>query len=380
LSKSEKESRSAFNDSASFVRGIYFCILLAAFSLNAKVDLFAQGNEEISRFQFLKVKIDTNYIRSYSSNPHITFDIARRLEAIELQSPIRDTLALRYEVNSRFNVITSFDYRWLSIAFSLFNFQSLDGNKKGSSNTFSLRLNANGRRIWSTNFIQVNEGFHLSNPLTAYPLWNGLSDQYPQRPDMTSVTLFSNISYCFKPEQFSYRASLWQLDRQEKSAGSFITGLSMRVGVLLSDTNQTLVPTSLFDQYPVQTRLVEQRTSNLSFNFGYIHTFVYKRNWFLTIYLLPGLSFQNGIYRTQDLNFRSYQSEITGSSEFRFVLGHNGDTWFYGLSSHSFAYSGNQRMELRVNNSYSAFRIFCGYRFKAPDRTKGPKILRKIGL
>ena len=377
--KSEKESNSGYNDLAYFVkRCVFFSFVIAAF-IGSIYHVNAQSNENKSPFEFLKVKVDTTFIRSYSGRPHITFDIARRLEAIEIQSPTIETLLLRYEVNSRFNFITSFDYRWLSIAFSLFNFQPADGAQKGSSNTFSLRLNANGRRIWSTNFLQVNEGFHLSNPLAAYPNWNGLIDPYPQRSDMASVTLFSNVSYCFSPERFSYRASLWQLDRQEKSAGSFITGLSTRIGVLLSDTNQTLIPGPLYDQFPSQTRLIEQRISNLSFNFGYIHTFVYKRDWFLTIYLLPGLSFQNGIFRTEDLNYRSYRSEITGSSEFRFVLGHNGDTWFYGLSSHSFAYSGNQRMQLRVNNSYSAFRLFCGYRLKAPARTKA-KLLRKIGL
>ena len=341
---------------------------------------FSFGGITLNRDSLSGEKTDSLFIRKFRNHPQLLFEFARRRESFDLQSPVNDALMIRYEANTRVNFFGTFNYRWLSLSLGLFSFNATDGEKKGKSSQFSLRASYNGRRFWNSNFIQFTEGYYQVNPLVSNPAWNSSTDAYPQRPDMSSVTLFSNLLFCFKPEKFSYKAALWQLERQEKSAGSFVAGLSYRLSILTSDTDRTLIPVTLYDQYAPEYRMVAIQQSNFTFHGGYIHSFVNKRHWYLTIYFLPGISIENGFYLPQDLLLRNYKSQVSLASEFRFIIGYNGDRWFSGISSHSLSFSASRQQGMLVDNSFNYVRVFAGYRFNEVDRTKGSKLLRKIGL
>jgi hypothetical protein len=307
---------------------------------------------------------DTLYIRSFRRNPHLTFEFARRIQTIDIRSPKIEQTSIRYSPNSLFNFIASFDYRWLSLSLGLFKVQA-DANN-GSTSQFSLRASFNGKKFWNTNFLQVYQGFYLQNPDEIDPSGELANSSLRVRPDIGSITLFSNLAYCFNPEKFSYRAALWQLDRQEKSAGSFVAGASYRLNVMLSDSSIGMIPKQVEQDFAPGTRLVSQRLSNLTLHGGYIHTFVFSRYWFITLYLLPGLSSQGGVYLAEDGLIRKYRNRMIVANEFRFVAGYNEDTWFAGISTHSLTFSGNRKTEIWVNNNYNWFRLFVGFRFKAP--------------
>lgn len=331
-----------------------FLILLILFCLTEK-GLKAQ------------VSVDTNFIERFRDQPHLTFEFMRRGQAIELRSPSMPAARIVYHPNTLVNFNVSFDYRWLSLSVGLFRLKANPG--RGETSQFSLRASFSGKHIWNSNFIQVYNGFYLANPTLAEPEWTPGSP-YPLRPDLTSFTLFSNLDYCFTPQKFSYRAALWQLDRQRKSAGSFILGASYRLHLINSDNSRTLVPDSLFEVFEPRHRLVAQRISNLTFHGGYFHTFVIQKTWFISLYYLPGISIQNGIFLSGDGYTRNFRSKLSGASEFRFIAGFNGDNWFGGISHHSLAFTGNRNIEMWVEDNYSAVRIFAGYRFGAPARKK----------
>lgn len=342
--------------------------------------LFAQvsraGGPELKNINWQ----DSIYVKSYRSRPHLTFEFARRRQLIDIRNPNLDTLLFRYEPNTRTNFITAFDYRWLSVSLGLVSFPTTAGNRKGESSQFSLRASFNGKRIWNTNFIQYYSGFYLTNPASVQPDWNVATDTFPQRPDVNTTTIFSNAYYCFKPEKFSYRAALWQLDRQERSAGSFLAGLSMRIFALNSDSMVTLIPPQALSLFDPQYRIIAQRTTNFSLNVGYVHTFVYNRSWFLTLYFVPGLSLQSSYYLSDDQVIRADRSQFTGSSEFRIIMGYNGEKWFAGLSSYSISFSGNRKLGVWIDNSYTWFRLFAGFRLNPPNPNRKAKLLDRIGL
>lgn len=319
---------------------------------------------------------DSSYIRSLRNHPHFTFELARRMQSIQIRNPANESQVIRYEPNSLSNFLVSFDYRWLSLSLGLLRLKV--DPAKGNTSQFSLRASFNGKRIWNTNFLQAFQGFYLANPQQVDPQWTTQAG-YTIRPDIATLTLFSNIDYCFSPERFSYRAALWQLDRQERSAGSFIAGASYRFNLMMSDTSQTLIPPQLLDGFSISNRIIAQRIVNLSFHGGYIHTFVLEKNWFLTLYFLPGISFQGGQYYSEDKLLRNYRSKLTGASEIRIIAGYNGEKWFTGLSSHTLSFSGNKAVNMWVDNQYSWFRLFAGFRLKAVNREKR-NFLRKIGL
>jgi hypothetical protein len=311
---------------------------------------------------------DTTFIKSFRVHPHLTFEFARRVQTIEIRSPKNDLTYIRYAPNSLFNLVASFDYRWLSVSLGLLKIPADVDN--GQTNQFSLRASFNGRRIWNTNFLQVYQGYYLQNPDQIDPSGELAKSNLRVRPDISSITLFSNLAYCFNPEKFSYRAALWQLDRQEKSAGSFVAGASYRLNIMLSDSSTGMIPKQLEQDFEPGRRLVSQRLSNLTFHGGYIHTFVFKKYWFITLYLLPGISTQGGTYLAEDGLVRKNSNRITVANEFRFIAGYNADAWFTGLSTHTLSFSGNRRLEIWVDNNYTWFRVFAGFRFRAPGPRK----------
>jgi len=323
---------------------------------------------------------DSTYILSLKHRPHLTFEFARRLQSIQIRNPLVESVFVQYDPNTSTNLMASFDYKWISLSVGLVNFNADDSFRKGNTEQFSLRASFNGKRFWNTNFIQWYQGFYLANPGIANKNWDPIIDPYPYRPDISSVTLFSNLHYCFNPSKFSYRASLWQLDKQKKSAGSLITGVSYRLNVITSDTNQVLIPPSLENSFEPQYRFNAQALSNFTFHFGYIHSFVFKKNWFLTLYFLPGISFQNGNYQVRNQLPTTERSQMVGASEFRFILGYNSDKWFAGLSSHSLSFTGNERLQIWIDNNYTWTRLFVGYRFKQINKERIPKWMHKIGL
>lgn len=323
---------------------------------------------------------ESSYIKSFRSNPHFTFELARRRQVLNLRNADLDTLSFVYEPNTRTNLIFSFDYKWLSISFGLLSLPTADSRLKGNSNQFSLRSNFNGKRILSSVFLQYYEGFYLSNPQAIDPTWNVLTDSFPQRSDVSTSTLFGNIYYLFKPDNFSFRAALWQLDRQERSAGSFLAGASIRFFGFSSDSMRTLVPEQAQALFGSDRLVVAQRVSNVSFNFGYVHTFVYKKAWFFTLYFVPGLSIQNSLYQAENSQIIREPGQVVGMSEFRMILGYNGDKWFGGLSSYSISFASNNRSKVWIENNYNWFRIFAGFRLNAPGPERKAKLLQKIGL
>lgn len=323
--------------------------------------------------------IDTSFIRPFTDRPQLTFEFAQRNQKIDLVNPANEKQKISYEPNNRINFITSFDYRWLSLSLGLFSFDGDDGAQKGSTQQFALRFSINSKRVWNSNFLQLYNGYYLSNP-QEIPQWVPAQNSFPIRPDISTLTWFSNIYYCFSPSSFSYRAALWQLERQEKSAGSFLAGASYRFNWITSDESTTMIPAALYSDYAEANRAVAVQQSTLAFHAGYVHTFVARKYWYFTVFFMPGLAVENGFYKADDLIQRSFESELAAAAELRLVGGYNGDRFFCGMSGHSITYSGTRKADLWVNTSTSTARLFAGYRFQKVDRTKGPKLLRFVGL
>jgi len=320
------------------------------------------------------------YIQPFKNQPQFTFEFARRRAAIQLINPSNNAQIVKYEPNTRVNFITSFDYRWISLSLGLFSFQDASGKKKGETDQFFLRFSFNGKKLWNTNFIQNYQGMYLANPSIADSSWTSMQN-FPQRPDINYLTLFSNLAYCFNGDKFSYRSALWQLERQKRSAGSFIAGVSYRLSLIDSDTTTTMIPLGLYEAFQPINRAVSVRQSTFTFHAGYIHTFVspYKP-WFLTIYFLPGIAVESGFYRPEDLLVRSFRSRTAAATEFRLILGYNADRWFSGISVHSLSFSGTRNSDIWIDSNFGWIRIFGGIRLKEVNRNKGPKLLRMIGL
>ena len=114
----------------------------------------------------------------------------------------------------------------------------------------------------------------------------------------------ANVYYVFNNRKFSYPAAFSHTWIQKRSAGSFITGISMY-------SSKADVDLSIFDvEWAQRLRYMidEVRMKYVSVNFGYAFNFVPNRNWLLHASFVPGI-----------MLWKDYTADIVS-----FHINHNG--------------------------------------------------------
>jgi hypothetical protein len=116
-------------------------------------------------------------------------------------------------------------------------------------------------------FYQDYKGFYLLSPEKYYPNWKA-NDSYPQKNNLHILNAGLNLTFVFN-NNFSLNAAFAQSERQKKSRGSFMMGITERYTSISCDTS--IVPTGQGRYYPT---LDKYKTGNfyssiLSVGFGY---------------------------------------------------------------------------------------------------------------
>lgn len=173
-------------------------------------------------------------------------------------------------------------------------------------------------------------------------------------------------------------ASLWQLEKQKKSAGSFTVGLSY--ANLKYEADSTLVLSKWRDNFE-EDALIRKYTMNLiGLNAGYLHTFsIFKRKrLFVSAALIPGLSYQWAKAELEN-NLPDVDKEMIGfHTEARLVLGYNCKRWYTSLSGQLYVITNNISDNSTISQDYTFIRLMFGYKFKV--RESNIAFLSKIGL
>lgn len=140
--------------------------------------------------------------------------------------------------------------------------------KYGHSKFRNINVNIRGRILQWGLFYRDYKGFYLANPNKHYPEWNVDSLGYPRSKGLRILETGLDLGFNFN-KNFSLNAAFAQGERQKKSAGSFLMGLSQRLQRVNADT--TFVP-------PLQSGLHHNLdkfkygnffTTLISFGFGY---------------------------------------------------------------------------------------------------------------
>lgn len=318
---------------------------------------------------------DTNYVESFKDDLIVTL-------VSTLQS---NTLSIRdnqnKEISFRTNNPTAYgfalDYKWLTVEYTSSFKNSVGDPRYGSTEANALGFGLTMRKFWFRNFFQRFQGYYLENPWYFDPDFDRVNGIHPHRNDVRTYTYFANINYGFNHQKFSNMASLWQIERQKKSAGSWTVGASYaRTGF---GADSALVPSGL-QQFSSDTRLTDVSFHLLGLNGGYLYTAVLKKHpkFFLSIALIPGINVQTGRFRVEGDSYFTKKTSIGILTESRFVLGYNGDRWYVTTSGISYNIVNRYSNETPVSTIYSTARFVVGYRFKVkPTKVE---FLQKIGL
>ncbi len=333
-------------------------ILSLAFSTPAS----AQEKPSLLKRILTKPTYDSNYVVSYYDNfLHVTL--------IALNQDHRTTISTsdpNIHVSMRPNTMTTYgfglDYKFLTIELSkAFDAISKPDPHKGHSQSYAFRLGYTGRRILASALIQSHNGMYISNPEDFLPNWDVNTNGYPTRPDIKNTLLFGSMNYFFNHRKYSTMASLWQIDRQKKSDGSFVTGITASLSSIQGDT--ALIPPQSPTTYGEHGRLVKERNYLTGVNVGYCHNFIYRKKIFFNIFLIPGVNIQFGSYETDANRSQTYISRTGVHGDFRATTGYNGERYYYGIHYSNYIIRNNLSDFLDINQFNSYLRFFVGRRF-----------------
>ena len=305
---------------------------------------------------------DTNYIASHRNLLCVNLVNTLRDLDMTVTNPGNTAEQLVYRTNNFQNWGLGASYKWLSVELSTrVPFLSPRDKRKGTTRPFGLRFGVNGRKFWFNSFFQYYEGMYLNNPQGFDSQWFATNRNYPLRPDIGNLTIYATGNYAFNHRRFSQNASLWQVEQQKRSAGTFIVGLS--AGLYGIQADSSVVPQRLQGRFAPSANVISSGTFYFGINAGYLHTFVIKQRGFIHLGLIPSIGIQGRGYLLSDSTQVS-QGEGAATAEFRFSMGYNGRLYYGGLAAASIAFADNASFGGVIGLTHSYVRLFFGRRFR----------------
>lgn len=229
-------------------------------------------------------------------------------------------------------------------------------NQYGTTKFRNINININGRVALWTLFYRDYKGFYLDDYQKFYPGWNADSLGYPRQPGLRIMEAGLNFGINFN-KNFSMNAAFAQGERQKKSAGSFLMGISERYQRIDSDT--TFVPSTQGAYYPNLNKFEYGNftTTILSLGFGY--QFVYKK-FHLTPVGMIGSGLQIQSY--QQTGRKRLWLNVPTYASFRSQLGYNGDHFFANVI-YAVEYNTIPIKESRIRLLHNWLEVGLGLRF-----------------
>ena len=310
---------------------------------------------------FGKVQQDTSYVKEYYNDLQITLVGIDKGHNAELSDK---SLAktLKYASNTGATFGFGLDYRFLTFEYSrdipgLFNADPA----KGTGESFSARFGLTGRKWVFSGLLQSYQGMYIKNPDEIDPSWDTETQGYPHRDDIGSTVVFGSINYYFNAKKYSTLAALWQLNRQLKSAGSVVAGLTIRTNALYADSN--VIPRNLNRYFNTDDQFKVGINSSIGINLGYAYNYVFKEKFFASVMFVPGINMQTGNLEFFNGDEISYKSKLGFHGDFRCIIGYNADRYYGGIHYANYYLQHAFDTRLTLGESTTYLRFFVGRRF-----------------
>lgn len=315
---------------------------------------------------------DTAYVANYRSN--LIISAVAKLRTIDVDLERDGSEDLSFSTNSTGQYGFGLNYKWLSVE-ATFNVPALDDHDASLGNTSSrgFGLGYTGRRLWGRAFWDNAEGYYLNDPQRWIAGWKE-GEAPVVRPDLSSNSYLLSLNYALSGKRcFSENAALFQMERQKKSAGTFVAGLSTWVSDVSADSS--LIGPSLVDTFQLASGFTGVDRILIGATIGYAHTFAFWKKGFIHFSFLPGVTYAQQTITTPD----GMELRGTGTAavvEMKLGAGFNGDRW-YGAVTTAYYYSSAEISDkLSLSTNYGFVRIAIGIRLGDP----GIKLLRAVGL
>ncbi|MFM7216541.1 MAG: DUF4421 family protein [Bacteroidota bacterium] len=340
------------------------------FSLSTVITASAQRDTAVADPGY-----DTTYIKSFRNDFVVTALSATTGNSII----VTDNQGRDIEFGT--NVPTSFgvglDYKWITLEYTS-SFGRTGPEAKGCTEMQNIGVGLTGRKFWFRNFYQSTQGYYLKNPQYFDNSFDPKINPYPHRDDVRSSVYYATLNYGFNHRRFSNMAAIWQLERQQKSAGTFTAGMTFSMGDYHADS--ALIPEKSEDYFGREQAIIDLRFRMYGINAGYLHTFSFTKSkkMFLSLTFIPGICYQTAEANNEEAINTIRKKGIGFHSEARVVTGYNGDRLYASITTIAYTISSSFSEMNPFSQGYGFGRIAVGYKFHLPE-TKNP-FLKRIGL
>jgi hypothetical protein len=219
--------------------------------------------------------------------------------------------------------------------------------------SYDFRINYLGRKIGYDLYFLKQDGLFLKNreknPDGTLPYYSSM--------DFTIAS--ANLYYIFSCETFSLRAAYDSIDRQLKSAGSFLIMMSSGV-IRVSDDSSMLREESNSVEEKMKG-LKECRTEYVSISPGYSRTFVFFDNFFFNFLLFCGIGADRTVYAVDSGEIAEKELFLRANS--KFALGYSGDKFFCGASLNLDVQKISMERGISTSAGFYDSKFYAGYRF-----------------
>ncbi len=295
---------------------LFIFLLFIAFQSNYK----SNATNLVIDFNILS---DTNYVYTYPKSFLISAFYAQRGFSIKLSPNTGRNVTFVPNMADAFG---------LNLAYSNFRIQlatKFPDTQKSIEDKVKSRYTDLNLQMFKRTFI-----LELS-----YKGITGFIDKDYQKPNPTAPEVFANkdlrtryikLNYyhLFSPDKFSLRAAYRLMERQKRSAGSWLLGGNATY--LSINSPQPFLEPNLRRAFEDYGNIKNMSVFGLGILGGYAHTFVYK-DFFFTAFGGTGLELKRGNYDMT--NGRISEDFVTFVVDLRAVLGYNHKNWFAGINA-----------------------------------------------
>jgi hypothetical protein len=270
------------------------------------------------------VAFDSAYINDYTYLLTTRLFLLFQNASLLINTPDENISKIVYRPNVNVRIGMAGFWRWFGLGLSIDNpFYKTDREAYGKTTTLDLRVNAFGRSIAGELFLQQYKGLYISSPERT----NGT---HYILPDMRTFSVGIAGYWIYNARRFSIRAAFIQNEGQKKSAGSLVVRPSFLYYHISSDNG--IIPDEIIEAYqiPPSNLVTNGKFYSLGLSPGYVYTFVFLKNLYITAAVFPGVAAQISEYSSaakisSDIGFAF---QLSG----RLALGYNSDKWFLGGS------------------------------------------------
>ncbi len=311
--------------------------------------------------------LDTLFVREFSSRPTVRLYVSSKFNSLVIRAndPFTD---LRYQPNGHYNIGIGASYKRLTLNIGLpMPFVPSDVDEKGRTRYLDAQATLHTNKQSSNLFLQVFKGYHITSHTLDQVGWTQPTI-YPYRSDLVQFNFGLSTLRIVDDEHFSYRATFNQDAWQQRTKGSWLYGGYTTCYVVNADS--TVVPTALQGEFRAAAALTQGVFIDLGPMGGYVHTFVYKRHWFLTLSAAFGAG--PSIQRIEFYNPGGSDDQVDFGpgwhAQFRGGIGYNSRYYYAGVLFNQERVGYLLKVQDRYAWDVGNFRVMVAMRLK--DRPK----------